>query len=75
MVTKLRPSPEWINPFKTGTHFRNHYFNALAAEKQQIYKLVPRHRVPQYELVDLLFLKNRENTVTIRKTFVESSLR
>ena len=42
----------------SGLEFCNHYFNALAVEKQQIYKLIARHRVPRYELVDLLFLKN-----------------
>ena len=31
--------------------------NALAIEKQQIYKLAARHRVPRCELVYLLFLK------------------
>ena len=31
--------------------------NALTSEKQQIYKLTARHRVPRCELVDLLFLK------------------
>ena len=30
---------------------------ALTDEKQQIYKLTARHRVPRCELVDLLFLK------------------
>ena len=75
MVAKTRSSPERVNPFKTGTRFCDHYFNALTVEKQQIYKLIARHRVPRYKLVDLLFLKNHENTVTIRKTFVESGLR
>ena len=35
----------------------DHYFYALTVEKQQIYKLTSRHRVPRCELVDLLFLK------------------
>jgi len=35
----------------------NHCFYALTDEKQQIYKLAARHRVPRCEPVDLLFLK------------------
>ena len=40
----------------------NHCFYALTDEKQKIYKLTVRHRVPRCELVDLLFfLRNCEN--------------
>ena len=39
----------------------NHCSYALTDEKQQIYKLTARHRVPRCELVDLLFLKEIVN--------------
>ena len=44
-----------IIPFRPNRF--DHYYYALTVEKQQIYKLTSRHRVPRYELVDLLFLK------------------
>ena len=53
----------------------HHIFSIF--QKQQIYKLISRHRVARYELVGLLFLKNRENVAQIfeyvvsERTFVE----
>ena len=38
----------------------DHYYYALTVEKQQIYKLTWRHRVPRCELGDLLFLSTLE---------------
>ena len=56
--------PQGLNFSVLGTDFsleeNNHSFHALTIEKQQIYKLTARHRVPRCELVDLLFLKKRK---------------
>ena len=42
---------------------------SFSIEKKQIYKLIARHRVARYELVDLIFLRNRE---TVAQIFVHS---
>ena len=42
---------------------------ALAIGKYQIYKLISRHRVARYELVDLIFLNICEN---VSQIFVHS---
>ena len=54
-----------INPSRPGTHLCLISRFLWAIQKQQIYKLIARHRVPRYELVYLLFLKNIENVVQI----------
>ena len=50
----------YIRGAHTFFHLSYYYFYALTVEKQQIYKLTSRHRVPRCELVDLLFLSTLE---------------
>ena len=57
LLRTVRAVANYINPFRPALNCFNHCFYALTDEKQQIYKLTARHRVPRCELVDLLFLK------------------
>ena len=59
-----------IRPFRPNRF--DHYFYALTVEKQQIYKLTSRHRVPRCELVDLLFLSTLEAMERADRTLLMS---
>ena len=61
----MRTRPEWVNPFWAGNACwcLKALCCALTVEKEQIYKLISRHRVARYELCRSALFRNREKMV------------
>ena len=60
-----------LNPFKTGTRFCNHYFNVLAAEKQQIYEAHSAAPSAALRACRPAVFEKIVKTGSVQKTFVE----